>query len=158
MNATSGLWHYGASRAPFAVAVSLAWAVQAAAADGRCIAVAVDSTIAFPDGSHHAAGELKLCPSHAGSPVQALHEIFVDGEAIGRLPSSRGRAEAATAELPVVIFRKLGDGSLVLVGYTVPDPRGTQSYRLVPPTRRVAKTRSRPAEPIADLVLAARLN
>jgi len=110
-----------------ALAPSLVWSQDL----GRCARVEVPWPIVLPDGSAHEAGSLKLCLQQMWTPVAGLHEIRVNGTAIGLFMSRVGRSEGpAAARAPIVVFRRNGTDEHYLAGYAWPDGEVMRTYAL----------------------------
>jgi hypothetical protein len=112
-------------------AVSIAATEPALAAGPRqCVTAHVDAPFRLPDGLLYPAGALTLCDSRALSPVGNLHKILVGGSSVGLFVSRRRGAEDRTLAAPQFVFMHGADGSLELIGYTVPKSGRSIAYRL----------------------------
>jgi hypothetical protein len=96
---------------------------------GACVAADVPEAFILPDGSLHPAGRLTLCTVQAFTPVVGLHRVLAEGGSASLVMSRRGRPEA-NAERPEILFRRLPDGSLELIGYVLTNGRKSWSYAL----------------------------
>jgi hypothetical protein len=67
------------------------------------------------------------------SPVGSLHKILVGGTSVGLFVSRRRLAEDRTLAAPQFVFMHGADGSLELVGYTLPKSGRSIAYRLKSP-------------------------
>ncbi len=101
-----------------------------AAPAGECVTAVVDSPFRIPDGRLYPAGPLTLCDSGAFSPVDTLHRIVVGGSTIGVFRSRRHDAESEQMLAPEIVFNRESDGSLQLIGYTVPTSGHAVAYRM----------------------------
>ena len=70
------------------------------------------------------------CDSGRFSPVNNLHRILVGGSSIGLFVSWIRSAEIRSMDLPEVLFSRDADGSLSLIGYTMPSAGRSVAYRL----------------------------
>lgn len=120
---------------------------------GACVVAHVPEAYVLPDGSEHAAGALSLCLTQALTPVTGIHRVAVDGHALGMARSRRSLAEDRNIADPVVLFRRIGGGSLELVGYAVPIGGRVWSYALEN-TDEIARTRHFLADPSATETIA----
>jgi hypothetical protein len=120
---------------PIVLAVVLVAAVAAsqpaqAASSGECVTARVDAPFRLPDGLLYPAGALTICEGGAYSPVDNFQRILVGGSAIGLFVSQRRSAEMRPMDLPQFLFKRGADGSLKLIGYTVPSTGRSVAYRL----------------------------
>jgi hypothetical protein len=112
-------------------AVAMASARPArAAASTECATVHVNAPFRLPDGLLYPAGALTLCDSRTFSPVDNLHRVLVGGSSVGLFVSRRRYAEARATDSAEFLFRHGTDGTLELVGYTVPRSGRSIAYRL----------------------------
>ncbi len=116
-----------------AVALMILFSGIAAAGDaGRCYVADVPAEMVLPDGSAHAAGQLKLCVREF-SPVTGFHATYVDrrpaGMFLGRIGSAEGSAEDGA---PFFVFRRQEAGELVLQGLAIVGEGGLCTYDLTP--------------------------
>jgi hypothetical protein len=117
------------------IAVTISTAAPAlAAAQHQCVTARVDEPFRLPDGLLYPAGALTLCDSRTFSPVGNLHKILVGGSSVGLFVSRRRSAEVRTLESPQFLFKHAADGSLELIGYTVPKSGRSIAYRLKSPS------------------------
>lgn len=140
----------------FAVALPVSQPALAASS-GECVTARLDAPFRLPDGLLYPAGALTICEGGAYSPVDNFQRILVGGSTIGLFVSQRRRAERRPIDLPQFLFKREADGSLNLIGYTVPSTGQSVAYRL----KSRAETwlaRSRPrfggsaAAPVAAIV------
>ena len=110
------------------------WATEAAASRG-CVTAQVRTAFRLPDGKLQPAGRLTVCRARTYSPVAELHLISVDRRPMGMFLSRSGRAEGRGASDPEIVFRREGDGSLALLGYTVPTRGRSLVHRLLAPAQ-----------------------
>jgi hypothetical protein len=101
-----------------------------AASSGECVTALVDTPFRLPDGLLYPAGALTLCDSGRFSPVNNLHRILVGGSSIGLFVSRIRSAEIRSMDSPEVLFRRDFDGTLSLIGYTMPSAGRSVAYRL----------------------------
>jgi hypothetical protein len=113
-----------------ALLAAFAGGTASAQSIGDCVTVEVPDPMVLPDGTAEPAGALRICLRHELSPVSALHEIRVNGRAIGLHRSRRGRSEGAGSAGPWVLFERNGGGELVLVGYAWPAGDRMATFRL----------------------------
>lgn len=99
------------------------------AASDVCIRAEIDRPVILPDGEVHQPGLLRLCLDRAYSPVAGLHRISIGKRTVG-LYLSRDRLSEGLVDdrEAVIIFRRLPDDSLVLLGYAVPLRDRTRIY------------------------------
>lgn len=105
------------------VVLAACWVGAAPAlASGTCTTAAIEEPFRLPDGSLHEAGNLTLCLEGSYSPVASMHEVRVDGMAIGRFLSRRDFAEGPLADgaRPFMMFQRLNGGELTLLGVANP--------------------------------------
>jgi hypothetical protein len=113
------------------VGLLLSFAPPACAAASReCATAHVGAPFRLPDGLLYPAGALTLCDSRTYSPVDTLHSVLVDGSSVGLFVSRRRFAEAHAASSAEFVFRHGADGTLELVGYTMPRSGRSIAYRL----------------------------
>jgi hypothetical protein len=109
--------------------LALPAAVPAADETGDCVQAFVDESMVLPDGSQHPPGTIRICLEMRYSPVAGLHKTSIDGRTIGLFQSrhrlSEGIAEDPTAKL---VFRRIPDGGLTLLGYAIPVHERTALY------------------------------
>ena len=101
-----------------------------AASSGECVTALVDAPFRLPDGLLYPAGALTLCDSGRFSPVNNLHRILVGGSSVGLFVSRVGNAEIRAMDAPKVLFSRDADGSLSLIGYSMPLAGRSVAYRL----------------------------
>jgi hypothetical protein len=100
------------------VALTLAAASGVALAGQRsCTTAWIAEPFILPDGSEHPAGELTLCIQQRHSPVAFLHETRVDGNPVGLLISRHTTTYGGDLASSFVVFDRLSDGRLNLLGY-----------------------------------------
>jgi hypothetical protein len=102
----------------------------ASAASGQCVTARVDGPFRLPDGLLYPAGTLSLCDGGAYSPVADFQRILVEGSSIGLFVSNRRRAEQRGMMPPQVQFDRGSDGTLALVGYTLPSSGRSTAFRM----------------------------
>jgi hypothetical protein len=95
----------------------------------------VRSAFRLPDGKLQPAGRLTVCRARTYSPVAELHLITVDRRPMGMFLSRSGRSEGKGAPDPEIVFRREGDGSLALLGYTMPMRGRSLVHRLTWPSQ-----------------------
>ena len=95
----------------------------------HCVALDVPAPFVLPDGSVHAAGELRMCLSRNFNPVMGLHRVYIDGMPVGFLLSQIANAEIPKDTTPSALFYG-ASGRLRLVGYTVAANGKVFSYLL----------------------------
>ena len=122
-------------RGTFVLACLVAVALPASlpvmgASSGECVTALVDVPFHLPDGLLYPAGALTLCDSGRFSPVNNLHRILVGGSSIGLFVSKIRSAEIRSMDLPEILFSRDADGSLSLIGYTMPSAGRSVAYRL----------------------------
>ncbi|MHC4093932.1 MAG: hypothetical protein ACYSVY_27280 [Planctomycetota bacterium] len=119
---------------PIAVALGLVVALTSSPAwsesPGRCAKVEVPWPIVLPDGSAHEAGSLRVCLQQMWTPAAGLHEVRVNGTAIGLFMSRVGKSENPAEPGPIVIFQRNGTDEHYLVGYAWPDGETMRTYAL----------------------------
>jgi len=129
------------------------------AASGRCTTAVVAEPFLLPDGSEHPAGALTLCVRQAYSPVASLHETYVDGMPIGMLTSRHSIARGSDVQGSFLVFDRLADGRLSLLGYTSACRDGIEVYALRYPKSRAAENLERIAraadKPAEDMLVVA---
>jgi len=108
-----------------------------AAARGACVSAVIDEPFVLPGGSAHDAGRLSLCIQRTHSPIATLHEMRVDGMAVGLQQSRRGTTEERSSAPPFMVFTRNAEGRLLLDGYAESDSAGTTLYALRVPLTRV---------------------
>jgi len=113
----------------FAVAIPVSPPAMAASS-GECVTARLDAPFRLPDGLLYPAGTLTICDGGAYSPVDSFQRILVGGSAIGLFVSQRRNAEMRSVDLPQILFKRGADGSLNLVGYTLPSLGRSVAYRL----------------------------
>ena len=101
-----------------------------AASSGDCVTARVEAPFRLPDGLLYPAGALTICDGGAYSPVDNFQRILVGGSTIGLFVSQRRSAEMRSTDAPQLLFRRAADGSLRLIGYTVPSTGRSVAYRL----------------------------
>lgn len=101
-----------------------------AAGSGVCVTARVDAPFLLPDGHLYPAGPLTLCDGGAYSPVDNFQRISVSGSTIGLFVSSRRIAEIRSLQSPQILFSRASDGTLTLVGYTLPALGESVAFRL----------------------------
>ncbi len=101
-----------------------------AASSGQCVTARLNAPFRLPDGVLYPAGTLTICDGGAYSPVDNFQRILVEGSAIGLFVSVRRNAELRSMDLPQVVFKRGADGSLSLIGYTLPSLGRSVAYRL----------------------------
>jgi hypothetical protein len=131
-----------------------------AGGSGVCVTARIDAPFHLPDGVLYPAGALTLCDGGAYSPVDSFQRILVAGSTIGLFVSNRHNAELRSLEAPQILFTRDGDGSLSLIGYTLPSLGQSVAFRMKP-VPELARGDSRPstsdgAAPIAAIVATAR--
>ncbi len=115
------------------VAVTMATTNPAlAASSGECVTARLDAPFRLPDGLIHPAGVLKLCDGGKYSPVDNFHRILVGGSSVGLFVSSRRRAETGATGAPQILFRRDAEGTLELIGYTLPSSGRSVAFQLKP--------------------------
>jgi len=87
------------------------------AAQRGCTTALIAEPFLLPDGSEHAAGELTICIHQRYSPVAFLHETHVDGKPVGLLSSRHTTTYGGDLASSFVVFDRLSDGRLNLLGY-----------------------------------------
>lgn len=125
--------------------ITLMCAAPAAAQTGICVQAFIDESIVLPDGSVHPPGVLRLCLEQQYSPVAGLHETSIDGRTIG-LFISRYRLSEGVTEDPraKLVFRRIPDGGLTLLGYAVPGRERTAIYWMESADRARRRARVEP--------------
>lgn len=113
-----------------AVAAVLSMTDSWSSTRGRCATVETPWPIVLPDGTVHDSAALKVCVHHHMNPTTALHEIRVDGMAIGLFASRKGTSEGRSGDHPVVVFHRGDYGRYHLVGYAWPTPEGMETHML----------------------------
>jgi len=101
-----------------------------AAPSGECVTARVESPFRLPDGALHPAGSLTLCDTRTLSPVADLHTIRVNGSSVGMFASRKRTTEARLLTRPQIVFNRVADGTLDLVGYVLPAPGRSVAFRL----------------------------
>jgi len=101
-----------------------------AASSGECVTARVDAPFRLPDGLVHPAGVLTLCDGGKYSPVDNFHRILVGGSSIGLFVSSRRKAETASMTTPQILFKRDAEGTLELIGYTLPSSGRSVAFQL----------------------------
>lgn len=109
-----------------ALAPSPAWSEST----GRCASVELPWPVVLPDGSAHEAGSLKVCLQQMWTSAAGLHEIRVNGTAIGLFMSRVGESESPAEPGPIVIFQRRGTDEHYLVGYAWPNGDVMRTYAL----------------------------
>lgn len=97
---------------------------------GRCASVALEWPVRLPDGSVHNARTLSLCLSDYWTPVSGLHELKVNGQAVGRFVSRVGFSEGSVGTSPIVVFERGSGGAYRLVGYAWPSGDRMRTFAL----------------------------
>jgi len=137
---------------PALCALALASPVQAGS--DSCIRVDVDRSVRLPHGKLLAPGTLKICREKL-SPVSHLHRATMNGHPVALLLSQTQVKDSEGALDPVVVFHQGPDGSLQLVGYSLPDGQEHAVHRFVRHGRAV-ETEVRVSEP--QILIAAAFN
>ncbi len=101
-----------------------------AASSGECVTAHVDAPFRLPDGLVHPAGVLTLCDGGKYSPVDNFHRILVGGSSIGLFVSSRRKAETSSMASPQIVFQRDAEGTLELIGYSLPSAGRSVAFRL----------------------------
>lgn len=87
-----------------------------------CYTAVVPSTVVLPDGSVHPPGSLRICNRVMLSPVAGLHDIYVNGQPVGKFRSRLGRSEGTgDGEEALFAFMRDRDSQLRLHGYAFLD-------------------------------------
>ena len=133
-----------------------------AAASGTCVSAMIEEPFVLPDGSEHGAARLSLCREATYSPVASLHEMRVNGMAVGMQISRRGTSETRRGDEIYMVFSRRSDGRLLLDAYTERASKGTTIYALRGPVTEVrtfmlaaAQGRTSPGD---QVLIAARLD
>jgi len=131
-----------------------------AASSGECVTARVNAPFRLPDGLLYPAGVLTICNGGTYSPVDNFQRIMVGGSTIGLFVSRRRSAEMRAMDLPQFLFKRGVDGSLSLIGYTVPSTGRSVAYRLKSQDETwLARSRPGPgggaAAPVATIVATA---
>jgi hypothetical protein len=95
-----------------------------------CVTAQMEEPFRLPNGMLYPAGALTLCDSRTFSPVGNLHKILVGGSNVGLFVSRVRKAEMRYVDSAQLLFTHAADGSLELVGYTVPKSGRSVAYRL----------------------------
>jgi hypothetical protein len=132
-----------------------------AASSGECATARVNASFRLPDGLLYPAGVLTICSGGTYSPVDEFQRIMVGGSTIGLFVSQRRTAEMRAMDSPQFLFKRGIDGSLALVGYTMPSTGRSVAYRLKTQDETwLARSRPGPeggaAAPVAAIVATAR--
>ena len=88
-----------------------------ASAQSPCLTVNLAQPVVFPDGSEHAAGQLRLCDWKAFTPVAQIYRSYMDGRHVQLLMGRRSTTERSVMEPDEVFFRPDSRGRLELIGY-----------------------------------------
>lgn len=116
------------------VVVSFCGTPLTEAATRGCVTALVRSPYRLPDGKLQPAGRLTVCRARTYSPIAELHLVTVDRRPMGMFLSRSGRAEGTGTHDPEIVFRREPDGSLSLLGYTVPTRGRSLVHRLLRPS------------------------
>lgn len=130
---------------PWLALFALAGCLSATAGDGlgRCATVESPGRVLLPDGTLHTGQSLTLCFERVWVPGSGLHEIRVDGAALGQYRSRIGQSAEDLAGEPFVLFERDADGTHRLIGYAWPNREGVQTYRLVGIEQRLTRAERR---------------
>lgn len=110
------------------------------AAQGGCTTALIAEPFLLPDGSEHAAGELTLCIHQRHSPVSFLHETRVDGRPVGLLTSRHTTTYGGDLANSFVVFDRLSNGKLTLLGYASARRDRVEIYALSQPRVRASRS------------------
>ena len=88
-----------------------------ASAQAPCLTVNVPRTVVFPNGMEHPGGQLSLCDWKEFTPVERLHQSYVNGRPIQMLMGTRSTNERDRMDSDEVFFRVDEAGRLELLGY-----------------------------------------
>jgi hypothetical protein len=97
---------------------------------GRCVRAEAPWPVVLPDGSSHEAGSVKLCLQQMWTPASGLHEIRLNGTAIGLFMSRATTSEGPAERMPIVVFQRTDADEHRLVGYAWPDGEAMRVYML----------------------------
>jgi len=120
------------------------------AAGSPCATAVIDEPFLLPDGSEHPAAELRICVRGEYSPIASFHETYVDGMPVGLTISRRTTSRGSDARNSVVVFDRLADGRLSLLGYAMVRRDGLEIYALQHPTTRRSEALERMALTLND--------
>jgi len=98
---------------------------------GRCASMDLAWPVRLPDGSVHRGKRLTLCLNEYWTPSAGMHDLKVDGMAMGRFMSRVGHSEGPAEPTPLVVFeRDAGDEAYRLVGYAWPAGARMRTFAL----------------------------
>lgn len=93
-----------------------------------CATATLDEPFVMPDGSEHAPGKLTLCRGVDYTPSIAVHVGYVNRRPINMLFSDRGLSETRDQTDPYMIFSRNKAGRLQLYGFSIPCPKGMETF------------------------------